>query len=409
MSDPSILVINAGSSSLKFSLFEPGEGDPRQTLHGQIEGIGAEPRFSAAGGEGVLVAAVPLPSAGKDHEACLGHLLEWLAPRATVAAAGHRVVHGGTRFRRPVRVDAEVIDFLAGLSPLAPLHQPHNLAGLRAMERLHPGLLQVACFDTAFHADKRPEAAIFPLPRTLTEAGIRRYGFHGLSYEYIARVMPTVDPKAAIGRVVVAHLGSGASMCAMKNGRGVDSSMGFTAADGLPMGTRCGSLDPGVILYLASTMGWSLAAIEKLIYQQSGLKGVSGISNDMRILLASGEASAREAVDLFVYRIQQTLGALAASLEGLDAVVFTAGIGERSAEIRRRVLAGCRWLGIELDVAANAAGGPRLTTPGSPVAAWVIPTNEELMIARHTGEIVAAEAAAARDFPPPKDALPPPG
>jgi acetate kinase len=300
------------------------------------------------------------------------------------------VVHGGLLYSHPVRVDAQVLEDLAQFIPLAPLHQPHNLTPIRLLQERQPTLPQVACFDTAFHRAQPELAQMFALPRDLHDAGVRRYGFHGLSYEYIASRLPQLDPKAAQGRTVVLHLGNGASMCALAGGRSVASTMGFTAVDGLPMGTRCGAIDPGVILYLMDQRGMDARAIEKLIYNQSGLLGVSGVSSDMRTLLASTEPRAALAVDLYVYRIGRELGSLAAALGGLDALVFTGGIGENSAEIRARVCRAAAWLGVALDESANQAGGPRIGTAGSATAAWVLPTNEELMIARHTLRVLGA-------------------
>jgi acetate kinase len=303
---------------------------------------------------------------------------------ATLRGVGHRVVHGGIEYATPVRIDPAVLARLEMLCPLAPLHQPHNLAGIRAVAAVQPDLPQVACFDTAFHRGHPELADWFALPRRLHDDGIRRYGFHGLSYEYIASVLPEVAPEIAKRRVVVAHLGSGASMCAMTAGRSLDSTMGFTALDGLPMGTRCGALDPGVVIHLIRAYGMDADAVERMLYHECGLKGVSGISNDMRTLLASDNPRARHAIDLFVWRICRELGALAAAQGGLDGLVFTAGIGERSAEIRERVCTRAAWLGIELDHAANRAGGPRISTAASQIAVYAIPTDEELMIARHT-------------------------
>jgi acetate kinase len=288
-----------------------------------------------------------------------------------------------------VRMDAAALESLRQFEPLAPLHQPHNLAPIRLLLERQPDLPQVACFDTAFHRSNPEVAQMFALPAEFHAQGVRRYGFHGLSYEYIASVLPQVDERAASGRTVVLHLGNGASMCALQGGRSVASTMGFTAVDGLPMGTRCGALDPGVILYLLDQRGMDVRAIEKMVYSQSGLLGVSGISSDMRALLASDDPRARTAIDLYLYRIRRALGSLAASLGGLDAIVFTAGIGEHAAFIRERICADAAWLGVELDAAANAKGGPRISAPGSRVAAWVVPTNEELMIARHTRALVA--------------------
>jgi acetate kinase len=281
-------------------------------------------------------------------------------------------------------VTPAVLDELEKLVPLAPLHQPHNLRPIRIIARIRPDIPQVACFDTAFHRSAPEVAQAYALPSSITDRGVRRYGFHGLSYEYIASVLPQIAPAAAAGRTVVAHLGNGASMCAMVGGKSVASTMGFTAVDGLPMGTRCGSLDPGVILYLMDELGMDARAIEDLIYKRSGLLGVSGISSDMRALLASDDPGAHRAVDLFTYRLGRELGSLAAAAKGIDALVFTAGIGEHASAIRERVCRDAAWLGIELDPAANEAGGPRISAATSKVSVWAVPTNEELMIARHT-------------------------
>ncbi|MBF0425948.1 MAG: acetate/propionate family kinase [Magnetococcales bacterium] len=389
MAEQTILVINAGSSSLKFTVFVNDGPEPRQTLHGQIERITTRPRFDAHGPGGTLDKELDLGTERSGHAACLAFLLDWLKGHTTIHAAGHRVVHGGTHFRQPVRVTSEILDDLATLTPLAPLHQPHNLAAIRALEGIYPGLPQVACFDTAFHANKPPVASVFPLPKELTATGVRRYGFHGLSYEYIARVLPRVAPEIAEGRVVVAHLGSGASMCAMRRGQGIETTMGLSTVDGLIMGTRCGSIDPGVIMFLAQERGLSLEEIREILYNRSGLKGVSGISNDMRELLKSSDPDATLAVDLFVYRIRQQVGALAAALEGIDGLVLTAGIGEHAPIIRQRIITASTWMGMHLDPVANNAGGPRLTTADSPVSAWMIPTNEEMMIAIHTRDLLA--------------------
>jgi len=387
-----VLVVNAGSSSIKFSTFavdQRGESlAPR--YHGQIEGLGFEPRFFAADADGRHVAdqAVAGPRAGgDDHETALSMLLEWIAghtDRLRVVAVGHRVVHGGDQFAAPVVVDAAIVDQLEKLTPLAPLHQPHNLAPIRAIDRVAPHVVQVACFDTAFHRTQPPVAQLFALPRELSATGIKRYGFHGLSYEYVAGALPGIVGKAASGRVVVAHLGNGCSMCAMRDGKSVATTMGFTALEGLPMGTRSGAIDPGVVLYLLTERGMSVEDVTELLYHRSGLLGVSGISNDMRKLLASDAREAAEAIELFVYRIARELGSLVAALGGLDAVVFTGGIGEHAAPIRARVCASAAWLGLRLDPGANLVDGPRISAADSPVSAWVIPTNEELMIARHT-------------------------
>jgi acetate kinase len=388
-----IAVLNAGSSSIKYSLFLL-RGDALQlSLRGQVEGLYTHPRFVAkdAAGE-LLVETTWAEGLELGHEGALEHLVPYVKQhlgRDTLAAIGHRVVHGGMEYTRPVRMDAAVLESLRQFEPLAPLHQPHNLAPIRLLLERQPDLPQVACFDTAFHRSNPEVAQMFALPAEFHAQGVRRYGFHGLSYEYIASVLPQVDERAASGRTVVLHLGNGASMCALQGGRSVASTMGFTAVDGLPMGTRCGALDPGVILYLLDQRGMDVRAIEKMVYSQSGLLGVSGISSDMRALLASDDPRARTAIDLYLYRIRRELGSLAASLGGLDAIVFTAGIGEHAAFIRERICADAAWLGVELDAAANAKGGPRISAPGSRVAAWVVPTNEELMIARHTRALVA--------------------
>jgi acetate kinase len=310
-----------------------------------------------------------------------------------LAGVGHRVVHGGAAFARPVLVDSQVVEALGALTPLAPLHQPHNLTPIRLLLERRPELPQVACFDTAFHWRNPPLARMYALPEELTREGVQRYGFHGLSYEYIASVLPQYDAQAAAGRTIVLHLGNGSSMCALEAGTSVASTMGFTAVEGLMMGTRSGSLDPGVILYLLDEKKMDARAIERLIYQQSGLLGVSGVSSDMRALLASANPRARLAVDLFVYRIRRELGSLAAALGGLDALVFTAGIGENAAPIRERVCRDAAWLGVDVDAHANARGGGRISTAGAKASAWVIPTNEELMIARHTWSLVRLEDA----------------
>jgi len=387
-----ILVVNAGSSSIKFSMFALNQRGDSLALryHGQIEGIGSQPRFVAVDAEGRTVAdqAVGGPRAGGgDHESALSALLEWISGHTDglrVLAVGHRVVHGGEQFAAPVVVDTAILDQLEKLMPLAPLHQPHNLAPIRAIGRIAPHVAQVACFDTAFHRTQPPVAQLFALPRELSATGIKRYGFHGLSYEYIASVLPGIVGDAASGRVVVAHLGNGCSMCAMRGGKSVATTMGFTALEGLPMGTRSGAIDPGVVFYLLTERGMSVDDVTDLLYHRSGLLGVSGISNDMRKLLASQAPEAAEAVELFVYRIARELGSLAAALGGLDAIIFTGGIGEHTAPVRARVCANAAWLGIRLDPAANIGGGPRISAADSAVAAWVIPTNEELMIARHT-------------------------
>lgn len=388
-----ILVLNAGSSSIKFSLFVDRGGEPEPTLSGSFEGLYTRPKFSLRGADGGREWPEGSPLG---HDGAMAHLVEFLRGHRgeyRLAAVGHRVVHGGLEFSQPVLVDAQVVTRLEKFIPLAPLHQKHNLAPIRAVLARMPQLPQVACFDTAFHRAQPEVAQAFALPAHITDRGVRRYGFHGLSYEYIAAALPRFDAAAAAGRTVVAHLGNGASMCAIRAGRSVASTMGFTAVDGLPMGTRCGTIDPGVMLYLMDELEMDARAIEKLIYQQSGLLGVSGISSDMRTLLASADPRAQRAVDLFVYRIGRELGSLAAALGGLDAVVFTGGIGERAAAIRERVCRSAEWLGLELDPAANQAGGPRISAGASRIPAWVIPTNEELMIARHTRSLLRARSA----------------
>jgi acetate kinase len=383
-----VLTINAGSSSLKFSLYRvDDDGEPAAVLEGEIEGIGTEPHMTAKDAGGKELANRRWQDASMDHGAFFRVLGDWLGEQlgdTRLARVGHRVVHGGTEFTAPVRIDDAVLARLEKLCPLAPLHQPHNLAGIRAVAAAQPGLPQVACFDTAFHRAHPELADWFALPRRFYDDGIRRYGFHGLSYEYIAQILPKVAPELKDARVVVAHLGNGASLCAMQAGRSIDSSMSFTALDGLPMGTRCGALDPGVVLHLIRAYGMDADAIEAMLYHECGLKGVSGISNDMRDLLASDDPRAAQAIELFVWHISRALGALAVTLGGLDALVFTAGIGERSPEIRKRVCARAGWLGIALDPAANQAGGPRISNAASKVAVFAIPTDEEQMIARHT-------------------------
>jgi acetate kinase len=386
-----ILVLNAGSSSLKFLLFVERDGALEPVLRGQLEGLQTTPRFVARNAAGDTLGERSWSTA-LGHEGAVGHLAEFLRGyerEYALSAVGHRVVHGGPHYAAPLRVDRELIAQLETLVPLAPLHQPHNLAPMRLLLERRPDLPQVACFDTAFHATNPDVAQRFALPQELHDAGVRRYGFHGLSYEYIASVLVEHDARAAAGRTVVCHLGNGSSLCALAAGKSIASTMGFTALDGLPMGTRSGALDPGVLLYLMDERGMDARAIEKLLYQQSGLLGVSGVSSDMRKLVDSQDPRAALAVDLYVYRIRRELGSLAAALGGLDALVFTAGIGENSAAIRARVCLDAAWLGVELDAPANGAGGPRISTSHSRVSAWAIPTNEELMIARHTRRLVA--------------------
>jgi acetate kinase len=388
-----ILVVNAGSSSLKFSVYAPAEeADPALLFKGQIEGIGTRPHLVARDADGTpLVERVFDPKQVQGHDDAIKTVADWLrgmGGRGRLSAVGHRVVHGGAEFAKSVVIDDAVLDKLETLVRLAPLHQPANLAAIRAVRRALPEMPQVACFDTAFHHGHPELADRFALPDALYQEGVRRYGFHGLSYEYIAGRLRVIAPELAEGRVVVAHLGSGASMCAIKSGRSVDSTMGFTALDGLPMGTRCGALDPGVILHLIREKGLSADAIEHLLYHDCGLRGLSGMSNDARDLLASKDPRAALALDYFVYHVSRQLGALAAVLEGVEGIVFTAGIGEHSPELRARICRRAAWLGLSLDDAANRDGGPRITRPDSAVAAWVIPTDEEMVIARHTLELV---------------------
>jgi acetate kinase len=390
--DEFALVLNAGSSSLKFCVYRrPAAASWSLEARGQIEGIGTSPRMTVRDGAGEALVDQRLDATVSDGRRALDTLAEWLRSRyggARVLGVGHRVVHGGARFTGPVIVTPQILEELRTLVPLAPLHQPHNLAAIEAVLERLPGIPQVACFDTSFHRGQPAVAELVPLPREIRDAGVQRYGFHGLSYEYIASVLPQVAPEIAGGRVIVAHLGSGASLCALKSGRSLDSTLGFTALDGLCMGTRPGAVDPGVILHLFQGLGLAARDVETMLYKKSGLLGISGISNDMRDLLASREPAASLAVDYFVYRAAKEIGALAAVLQGVDGLVFTAGVGENSAEIRRRIGEASAWLGIELDPAANESGGPRITKAGSVVSAWVIPTNEELMIARHMASLL---------------------
>ena len=389
-----ILVINAGSSSLKFAVFTDGDRpEPSLLFKGQMEGLGSDPSFQVRDATGRKIDERDEWPRGSplSHASALRYILGWLEESASeikIEAAGHRVVHGGLDYDRAVRINEGVIADLEQLMPLAPLHQPHNLAAIRALAEVAPELPQVACFDTAFHRTQPRVAQLFALPRTLIESGVRLYGFHGLSYAYIALRLPDTVPEAR--KVVVAHLGSGASMCALLDGRSIESTMGFTAVDGLPMGTRTGGMDPGVVLYLLQDRGYDAKTIEKLLYKESGLLGVSGVSNDMRDLLESDDPRAEEAVELFIYHVGKHLGALASALEGFDALVFTAGIGENAAIVRERVCRRAEWLGVRLDEEANRQGGPRISTLNSPVSVWVIPTNEELMIALHVRDELRA-------------------
>jgi acetate kinase len=392
MPNGSVLVLNAGSSSLKFTLYREVSGDNSEVAaSGQIEGIGTAPRFFARGARNERLADEALARSVSDSRTALDALTQWLRSKfggTRLMGVGHRVVHGGSLHVKPTRITPQLLKDLRALEPLAPLHQPHNLAAIEAVATRLPDVPQVACFDTSFHRGQPAVAELVPLPAEIRATGVQRYGFHGLSYEYIAAVLPRVAPQVAEGRVIVAHLGSGASMCALRNRRSVDCTLGFTALDGLCMGTRPGALDPGVVLHLFQGLGKTAGEVETLLYRKSGLLGISGISNDMRDLLASPTLEARLAIDYFVYRAAKEIGALAASLGGIDALVFTAGIGEKSAEIRRRICAASAWIGIEVDEAANTAGGPCISRRTSRVSAWCIPTNEELMIARHTAAIL---------------------
>jgi acetate kinase len=390
--DDYALILNAGSSSLKFCVYRrPVAERWRLESRGQIEGIGTSPVLSAKDGQGTLIADNCLEDWVCDGRAALDALASWLRSKyggARVLGVGHRVVHGGSRYIGPVLITRQVLTDLYELVPLAPLHQPHNLAAIETICERMPSVPQVACFDTSFHQGHAQVASVVPLPKDICKSGLQRYGFHGLSCEYIASVLPEVAPEIAKGRVIIAHLGSGASLCALREGKSVDSTLGFTALDGLCMGTRPGALDPGVMLYLFQNLGLSAKEVENILYKRAGLLGISGISSDMRELLARSEPVARLAVDYFIYRAAKEIGALAAVLGGLDGFVFTAGIGENSPDIRRRICEACSWLGVELDADANAKRGPRISTARSKVSTWVIPTNEELMIARHTGTLL---------------------
>jgi acetate kinase len=388
-----ILTINAGSSSIKFALFELNGGlNAKPVVSGQIDGIGADAKLVAKTADGKH--ELPLTLDGEQeaqHQASLGVLLAWLRENYhswSLAAVGHRVVHGGELFSAPMVVDRDSVRQLAQFIPLAPLHQPHNLNGIKAIVAVAPDVPQVACFDTAFHRSNPPVAQAFAIPRALSAEGVKRYGFHGLSYEYIARVLPEHSARAE-GRVIVAHLGNGSSMCGMVGRRSIASTMGFTAIDGLMMGTRTGAIDPGVLLYLIDEKGMGSAELTRLLYKESGLLGVSGISQDMRTLLASDQPEAAEAIDLYCYRIVREIGSLATAIGGLDALVFTGGIGEHAAEIRHRVCESLGWLGAELDGTANSADAIRISTAASKLDLLVLPTNEEWMIAHHAQTLLA--------------------
>lgn len=400
MTAAAILTINAGSSSLKLSVWHrDGRGELQEVLRGKIEKIGIAPRLTARtpAGDTLLDKDFGKEGARLNHEALLQEVFAqraWERLGGSLAAVGHRVVHGGRAFVDPVVIDDAVMETLSRLAPLAPLHQPHNLSAVRACAALAPGVPQVACFDTAFHHTMEPVARRLALPRAYADAGMQRYGFHGLSYDFIARRLRTIDPAVAVGRVIVAHLGNGASLCAMRDGRSVDTTMSLTALDGLVMGTRPGTLDPGAVTYLMREHAMTAAEVEDMLYHRSGLLGVSGISSDMRALLASSDERAREALDLFVFRAAREIGAMAASLAGLDGLVFTAGIGEHAPAIRARICTRCAWLGVLIDEDANREGRQRIDAAPSRVATYVIPTDEERMIAEHTAATLARGAGA---------------
>ena len=385
-----IVVLNAGSSSIKFSTFRRAGRALKRELRGQVSGLGTVPRLTAKRG-GAPIVDRTLSAEGLGHAEALDILLEFVRAELhgeVIAGVGHRVVHGGLEFMEPTRVDATILERLERYVPLAPLHQPHNLAAIRLMLERLPGVPEIACFDTAFHRTVPEVAQLFALPARYAAAGVRRYGFHGLSYEYVSSVLPSLDGRAAAGRTVVFHLGNGASMAALQGGRSIGTTMGFTAIEGLPMGTRPGSLDPGVLLFMFDELGMSVREVERLLYHESGLLGLSGISSDMRDLLANESAPARLAVDVFCYRARRELGSLAAALGGLDAIVFTAGIGENQPEIRARICRDAEWLGVQLDREANLKHGPRISAADSAVSAWVVPTDEETMIARHVARLL---------------------
>jgi acetate kinase len=386
-----ILVLNAGSSSIKFTVFEvDGQKTTKYLAKGTLEGIGTAPHFIARDAAGKALADRHWDEA-TNHEALLGFLLEWVEEHLgadRLLAAGHRVVHGGQTYTHPVLLDARLVEALDALTPLAPLHQPHSLSPIRAIMAVRPELPQVACFDTGFHRTMPAVAKRYALPRAYAAEGVYRYGFHGLSYEYIAGALRKTAPDLAAGKVIVAHLGNGASLCALSNGLSVDTTMGFTALDGLMMGTRCGALDPGVILYMLQEKGLSASDVEDVLYKQSGLLGVSGISSDMRDLVGKTDDHAREAVELFVFRIAREAAALAGSMGGLDGIVFTAGIGEHVAEIRAAVCERLAWLGVVIDTDSNAHHASRISTSGSRVEVRVIPTDEEGVILHHTLELL---------------------
>ena len=385
-----IAVVNAGSSSVKFGVYDT-EGDEPLLLRGAVEQIGVSPTLSASDASGTEVDKREYPVEGFGHREAMNEIIDACRdnlPGSTVKGIGHRVVHGGAHFAAPVVVTESIIAELEKLAPLAPLHQPHNLAPIKAIAERVPAISQVACFDTAFHHSQAPLAYSFALPRELGESGIRRYGFHGLSYEFVSGKLREVAPDHADKKIIIAHLGNGASLCAIDRGRSVATTMGFTAVEGLMMGTRCGSIDPGVLIYLMDEHGMDARAIESLVYKKSGLLGVSGITSDMRTLRQSSDPKAREAIDLFIYRIVREIGSLTAALGGLDGLVFTGGIGQRDTKTRLEVIAGCGWLGAEIDETANAAGEMRIDAASSKIPVWVLPTDEERVMARSTATLL---------------------
>ena len=386
-----IAVVNAGSSSVKFGFYD-SEGEETLLLRGAVEQIGVSPTLSASDGEGNDVVERNWPSDGFTHAQAMTAVLEvareHLPEGSTIVGVGHRVVHGGTQFAGPAQVTSDVISVLEGFSPLAPLHQPHNLAPIKAIAENRPDIPQVACFDTAFHQTQPHLAQAYALPRELSDEGIKRYGFHGLSYDFVSSRLREIAPDHADKRIIIAHLGNGASVCAIEKGKSVATTMGFTAVEGLMMGTRCGSIDPGVLIYLMDEKGMDARAIESLVYKKCGLLGVSGISSDMRTLRQSDDPRAKEAIDLFIYRIVREIGSLAAALGGIDGLVFTGGIGQRDARTRREVAAGCAWLGAELDETRNGGAEGPISTDNSKLPMWVVQTDEELVIARQTAAVL---------------------
>ena len=386
MTPKTILALNAGSSSLKFALFRRDGSAPQCAFRGELEDVNGAGRLRVHDAGGAALADQAAPDPMHDPDGALGALLDWTDAHLgadALACVGHRIVHGGRNFTQPVMIDDKVMSALETLCPLAPLHQPHNLAGIRAVSRARPELAQTASFDTAFHAGHDATVARFAIPRRFEAAGVRRYGFHGLSYDYISRRLATLDPALAQGRVIAAHLGNGASLCALANGKSIDTTMGFSALDGLVMGTRCGDIDPGVLLYLQDQAGLDSKGVSDLLYKQSGLLGVSGVSSDVRALLASDKAEANEALDLFAFRAAREAAAMASSLAGLDGIVFSAGVGENAVAVRAAICQRLAWLGVALDPEANARGGEaRISAADSRVAVWIVPTDEEAVIVR---------------------------